>query len=229
MADPVLLVTGASRGIGAAVARAAAAEGYRLALLARSGEAVEALARGLGGPERALARACDVADWEAQRAAAAATLERFGRIDAVLANAGFGATRGFLAESPAHWRDMVLTNVLGAAYTIRATWEALCASRGHLLLMGSVAGRKVPPGSLYGATKHAVHAMAEAARQELSGSGVRVTVVAPGTVRTAFYDDPVEGAPLEPEDVARAVVHVLGQPAHVDVNEVLVRPTEQDF
>ncbi|MEK6252809.1 MAG: SDR family NAD(P)-dependent oxidoreductase, partial [Actinomycetota bacterium] len=118
--DPVLLITGASSGIGAATARAAAGS-RRLVLAARRVEAVEKLANELGGDERALAVRCDVTEWDQVEAMAAEALERFGRIDAVFANAGFGATRGFLEETPKHWRSMVLTNVYGVALTIRAT------------------------------------------------------------------------------------------------------------
>lgn len=221
------VVTGASSGIGAATARAASAAGHRVALAARSADRLAELARELGGPDRALALACDVTEWEDQRRAVSATLERFGRLDAAFANAGFGAKRGFLAESPEHWREMVLTNVYGAALTVRACVEPLRASRGHLLLTGSVAGRKVPPGSVYGCTKWAVTAMAEAARQELQRDGVRVTLISPGTVETPFYDEPVGGAQLTAGDVARAVLFALAQPPHVDVNEILIRPTAQ--
>ena len=128
-----------------------------------------------------------------------------------------------------HWRAMVLTNVYGAAITVRATFDQLRERRGHLFLMGSVAGRKVPPGSVYGATKWAVTAMAEAARQELNGTGVRVTLISPGTVETPFYDEPVGGEQLTAGDVARAVLFAMDQPPHVDVNEILIRPTVQDF
>src|SRR3954453_11051635 len=120
MADPVLLITGASSGIGAATARAAASD-YRLVLAARREEELEKLAGELGGEERAVAVRRDVTEWDQVEAVAAAALERFGRIDAVFANAGFGASRGFLEESPEHWRSMVLTNVYGVALTIRAT------------------------------------------------------------------------------------------------------------
>jgi NADP-dependent 3-hydroxy acid dehydrogenase YdfG len=226
---PVLVVTGASSGIGAATARAAAEAGHRVVVAARRSVPLAGLARELGGPDRALPVACDVTEWEDQRRLVASALERFGRIDAVFANAGFGARRGFLQESPEHWREMVLTNVYGAALTIRASVDALRESRGHLLLTGSVAGRKVVPGSLYSCTKWAVTAMSEAARIELHGSGVRVTLLSPGTVRTPFYDDPVGGDQLVPEDVAMAVMFALAQPPHVDVNEILMRPTIQDF
>ena len=228
MSEPVLLITGASSGIGAATARAAAEGGYRVVLAARSEERLVSLASELGGDERSLAVRCDVTEWAEQQAMVAAALDAFGRLDAVLANAGFGAKRGFLNESPEHWREMILTNVYGAALTVRASVEELRRTKGHLLLVGSVAGRKAVPGSIYSCTKHAVHAMGEAVRQELHGSGVRVTVIAPGTVTTPFYDDPPSGV-LVPEDVARAVLYALAQPAHVDVNEVLVRPTSQQF
>ena len=225
----MLWITGASAGIGAATARLAAQSGWRLVLAARSLDKLTALADELGGPERAIAVECDVTSWDDQQAAPTVAVEHFGRLDAAWANAGFGATRSFLGDTPEHWRDMVLTNVYGAALTIRAALPALKESRGHLLLTGSAAGRRHVPGSLYSATKHAVHAMAESVRQELNGTGIRVTVIAPGMVDTAFFGQKPMDEPLVPEDVARAVVWALDQPPHVDVNEILVRPTAQEF
>lgn len=228
MSDPVFLITGASSGIGAATARAAAQAGYRLVLAARSTERLQALADELGGPQRALAVACDVTEWDDQQAMVGRALDHFGgALDVVFANAGFGAKRGFTTESVEHWRAMVLTNVYGAALTIRATLEPLRAARGHLLLTGSVAGRRALPGSLYSATKWAVTALGESARQELNGSGVRVTLIEPGMVDTPFFDNRPREA-LEPDDVARAVLYAVSQPPHVDVNELLIRPTAQD-
>jgi NADP-dependent 3-hydroxy acid dehydrogenase YdfG len=224
--DPVFLITGASSGIGAATARSAAGAGYRLVLAARSTDKLSALAEELGGDERAIAFTCDVTDFDQQEAMVQAALDAFGRIDVAFANAGFGAARGFLNETPEHWRGMVLTNVLGCAFTIRATLPALKEARGHLLLTSSVAGRRALQGSLYSATKHAVTAMAEAARQELNGTGVRVTSIEPGMVDTPFFDNPVSDA-LEPDDIARAVMYVVTQPSHVDVNEILIRPAGQ--
>jgi NADP-dependent 3-hydroxy acid dehydrogenase YdfG len=225
--DPVFLITGASSGIGAATARHAAQHGYRVALAARSSERLAALADELGGDERALALSCDVTEWEDQQALVRHTLERFGRLDVAFANAGFGAKRGFLEETTDHWKAMVLTNVYGAALTVRATLPALKESRGHLLLTGSVAGRRALPGSLYSCTKWAVTAMGESARQELNGTGVRVTVIEPGMVATPFFESPVQNA-LQADDIARTVMFVVSQPPHVDVNEVLVRPTAQE-
>jgi NADP-dependent 3-hydroxy acid dehydrogenase YdfG len=227
MSDRVFLITGASSGIGAATARHAAAAGFRLVLAARSADKLDALAAELGGADRALAVECDVTEWEQQQAMVMAALEAYGRIDVAFANAGFGAARGFLAESPEHWRSMVLTNVYGAALTIRATLPSLKETQGHLVLTGSVAGRRALSGSLYSATKWAVTAMGESARQELNGTGVRVTVIEPGMVDTPFFENRPAQA-LEAEDVARAVMFAISQPAHVDVNEILVRPTAQE-
>jgi NADP-dependent 3-hydroxy acid dehydrogenase YdfG len=121
---------------------------------------------------------------------------------------------------------MVLTNVYGAALTIRACVPALEASRGHLLLTSSVAGRRALPGSFYSCTKHAVTAMGEAARQDLHGSGIRVTLIEPGMTDTPFFDERPSDALLD-EDIARAVIFAISQPPHVDVNEILIRPTAQ--
>jgi NADP-dependent 3-hydroxy acid dehydrogenase YdfG len=222
----VLLITGASSGIGAATARQASAAGWRLVLAARSKERLEGLALELGGSGHALAAPCDVTDWAAQQQVVEQALAAFGQIDAVFANAGFGGPRGFLNDTPEHWREMVLTNVYGAALTLRATIPALTASRGHLLLTSSVAGRRPLPGSMYSCTKHAVTAMGEAARQDLDGTGIRVTLIEPGMVDTPFFDNRPANA-LKDEDIARAVMFALSQPPHVDVNEILVRPTAQ--
>jgi NADP-dependent 3-hydroxy acid dehydrogenase YdfG len=221
-----LVITGASSGIGAAVARHAAAAGWNLALGARNAERLDALAAELG-PERAIAQVADVTDFDQVQALIDAAVERFGRVDAVFANAGFGAKRGFLEESVEHWRQMVLTNVLGCALTIRAALPEISANAGHFVLTGSVAGTRALPGSLYSSTKFAVHGMAESLRQELDGSGARVTLIAPGMVDTPFFERGAGPDSLAADDVARAVMWALDQPPSVDVNMVLVRPTAQ--
>ena len=228
--DPVLLITGASTGIGAATARLAARSCWRVALGARSEDKREALAGELGG-DRAVARRCDVTSWDDQQALVAAARERFGRLDAALANAGFGAKRGFLEEEVEHWRAMIDTNVLGVALTIRAVLPVLLEQgRGHVLLTGSVAGRRALSGSLYSATKWAVTAMAEALRQEVrqmhERNDIRVTLIEPGMTDTPFFSERPKEA-LADEDIARAVLYALEQPPHVDVNEVLIRPVRQ--
>ncbi len=229
--DKVLLITGASSGIGARTARRAAAAGYRVVLGARREDRLAELAEELGGEERALAVRCDVTDWEEVQAFAKAALEGFGRLDAVFANAGFGGARGFLEESVEHWREMVLTNVFGVALTIRATLPTfLEADRGHYVITSSVAGRRPLPGSLYSATKWAVGAIGEALRQELrqihENTTVKVTVIEPGMTDTPFFDQRPRNA-LADDDIARAVLYALSEPEGVDVNEILIRPSSQ--
>jgi NADP-dependent 3-hydroxy acid dehydrogenase YdfG len=226
--DRVLLITGASTGIGAATARHAAQAGWKVALSARSEDKLQQLA-GEIGEDNTLAQRCDVTDFADQERLVEAALERFGRVDAVLANAGFGAKRGFTEEDPEFWRQMVLTNVLGVAYTIRATMPHIRErGTGHYVLTSSVAGRRALPGSLYSSTKWAVTGMGESLRQELraAGSRVRVTVVEPGMVDTPFFDNRPNDA-LEPDDIARVVMFALEQPDRVDLNEILVRPSSQ--
>jgi NADP-dependent 3-hydroxy acid dehydrogenase YdfG len=223
----VFLITGASTGIGAATARRAVEQGFRVVLAARSEERLKELAQELGGSEHALAVRCDVTDWEDQQRVVEQALEAYGRVDVAFANAGFGGARGFLKDTPEHWREMILTNIYGAALTIRASMQELIERRGHLLLTSSVAGRRVLPGSLYSCTKHAVTAMGEAARQELNGTGVRVTLIEPGMTDTPFFDNRPREA-LQDDDIARGVLYAVSQPEHVDVNELLIRPTSQE-
>jgi NADP-dependent 3-hydroxy acid dehydrogenase YdfG len=228
---PVLLITGASSGIGAATARLAA-DRYRLVLAARRRKALEDLAAELGGPEAAIAVECDVTEWDQVEALAARALADFGRIDAVFANAGFGATRGFLEESPEHWRSMVLTNVLGPALTIRATLpHMLERGDGHYLVTSSVAGRRPLPGSLYSASKFAATALGEALRQELrqmhDNQQIKVTLIEPGITDTEFFDEKPADWALHDEDIAREVLHALSTPPGVEINEILIRPTAQ--
>jgi serine 3-dehydrogenase len=227
--DKVFLITGASTGIGLETARLAVEAGYRVVLAARSEGKLAKLAEDLGGPERALAVVCDVGDWLSQQRLVDASLNAFGRIDIAFANAG-GAWGGrYLGgeDTPEEWQQMLMTNVFGAAATARLTLPELIRRKGHLLLTGSVVGRVAPPNNFYSATKWAVTGMAESLRKELIGSEVRVTLVEPGKVDTPFWklrpDEPL----LQPVDLARAVLFAVGQPPHVDVSEVLVRPVGQ--
>jgi NADP-dependent 3-hydroxy acid dehydrogenase YdfG len=224
---PVLAITGASSGIGAQTARRAVEAGWQVVLGARSEDKLKTLAEELGGDEHAIALRCDVTEWEDQQALVKAALDSFGGLDAMFANAGFGATRGFLEESPELWREMVDTNVYGCALTIRA---ALAHFRekdaGHFLITSSVAGRLNLPGSLYSATKHAVTAMGHSLRAEVADTPIRVTIVEPGAVDTPFFDTAPSNS-LEADDIARAVMYVLDQPPGVEVNEIMIRPVQQ--
>ncbi|CAM3684269.1 SDR family oxidoreductase [Halomonas sp. FME1] len=220
----VLLITGASSGIGAATARAAAREGYKLVLAARSSDKLSALAQELG-PENVLPYSLDVTNMEQQQAMVEQAIETFGRLDAVFVNAGRGGSPGGFSDADhTAWREMILTNVYGAGLTIQACLPALKRSKGQVVLTGSSAGRTTIPGSMYSATKWAITGIGYNLREELRGTGMRVTLIEPGMVDTPFFDEPPEHA-LEDRDVANAVIYALSQPAHVDVNEILIRPT----
>jgi NADP-dependent 3-hydroxy acid dehydrogenase YdfG len=226
--ERVLVITGASTGIGAATARRAAEAGYQVVLGARSEEKLAELAAELGGDDWALWQRCDVTSWDDQQALVQLALRGFGRMDAFFANAGFGAKRGFLEETPEQWKSMIDTNVYGAALSIRAALGHFREQgRGHMLLTSSVAGRRTLPGSLYSATKWAVTAMGYALRSEVADTDIKVTLIEPGMVDTPFFEQRPQSGALEADDVARAVMYALEQPPHVDVNEVLVRPIRQ--
>jgi NADP-dependent 3-hydroxy acid dehydrogenase YdfG len=216
-----ILITGAATGIGAATARRLA-EGNRLVLAGRREEPLNELAAELGEGDGVLVATCDVTEWEQVEELTGSAIERFGGIDVVFANAGFGATRGFLEESPEHWRSMVLTNVLGVAHTIRATLPHLLErGTGHYLITSSVAGRRALPGSLYSATKWAATAIGESLRQELrqihDNETIKVTLIEPGMVDTPFFDNRPSKA-LEADDIAAAVAYAISHPDRVDVH-----------
>ena len=221
----VLLITGASSGIGAATARAAAAAGWSVGLVARSADRLEALAAELGH-DRALPLACDVADAEAQQAAVAALVERFGRLDAAFANAGLSASSpGVEAGDPAGWRTMLEVNIWGLLATAKATLPELRKTKGQLLLTGSRAGRTTIKGSVYGATKWFVHGLAANLMEEMREWGGSCTIIAPGMTDTPFFDTAKPDA-LQAEDVANAVLYTLQQPARVAMGEVYLLPRQ---
>ncbi|MDA0171273.1 SDR family oxidoreductase [Solirubrobacter taibaiensis] len=221
--DKVMVIAGASSGIGAATARQAAAAGYRVVLGARSEDKLRQLAEETGG----IAVKCDVAEYAQVEALAQRALAEYGRIDVVFANAGVGHPRGFEAGDPDDAKQMVITNVFGIYATIRATAKALRDTQGHLVITSSIAGRRALKGSLYSATKFAVTGMAEAARQDFNGTGVRTTLISPGMVETPGFSHPQDDV-LNADDIARAVLFAVEQPPHMDVNEILIRPTAQD-
>jgi NADP-dependent 3-hydroxy acid dehydrogenase YdfG len=223
--DKVLLITGASSGIGEETARRAVEAGYRVALAARSADKLRQLVDELGGKERAQAFPCDVQSEPEQKAMVDSVIGSFGRLDAVFANAGRGGSPGGFSGADADdWKDMILTNIYGVGLTLQQCIPHLRETAGHILLCGSAAGRFTIPGSMYSATKWAVTAIGYGVREELRGSGIRVTLIEPGMVDTPFFDQRPETA-LEPADIANAVLYALSQPPHVDLNEILVRPT----
>jgi NADP-dependent 3-hydroxy acid dehydrogenase YdfG len=222
----VFFVTGGTRGIGRAIAARAADAGHDVFVTGRDEEALASVRGGRVDGCRA-----DVRDWDALQAAVAAARRRFDRIDVAVANAGAGVPGDLASGDPEEWRRMVETNVLGVALTVKACLPELERTRGRIVLIGSVVGRKSVPGSLYGATKWALAGLAESLRLQVREAGIGVTIVEPGLVTSEFWQHTGAAGPpghaLAPEDVAAAVLFAAEQPERVDVNEILLRPRGQ--
>ncbi|KUL23146.1 SDR family oxidoreductase [Streptomyces regalis] len=228
--SPVALITGGGSGIGAAVARQLLDAGYRVTVTGRGEARLRGFAEELGDPEGLLTIVGNAAEYGDVQAAVDTTLKAFGRLDTVVANAGF-ATHDSVAEGdPSGWSEMVLTNVLGPALLIRASIDALKETRGRIVLVGSVAGFVPGPGNIYGATKWAVTGLAENTRRQVTDWGVGVTHIAPGRVETPFWDSYGSLPPghlLTAGQIADSVVWAIRQPEGVDINTVVVRPIGQ--
>lgn len=240
----VAIVTGASSGIGEAVAEALAGAGARVALAARRTDRLESVAERIrAGGGDAMVHAADVTDRAGMEALAKAVLERWGGIHILVNNAGIMPLSPLADLRMDDWERMVDVNVKGVLFGIGAVLPAmLAAGDGHVVNVGSVAGRRpFPGGAVYSATKFAVRALTWGMQLELSAArGIRVTDVQPGVVETELTDHiPDSGLregfetgwagrrKLRPEDVAAAVLFALTAPPHVNVNEILVRPTDQ--
>jgi NADP-dependent 3-hydroxy acid dehydrogenase YdfG len=225
MSDKTLFITGASTGIGAATARAAAQAGWSVALFARSADKLDALTREIG-TDRALALPGDVTDLSALQGAVRDASAHFGGLQAAFANAGVGLDApGVGGGDPEEWRHMMEINVMGVLWTAKATYDALKDSQGHLVITGSSAGERHMPGSVYGASKWFVHGFAGNIAEEMREWGGRCTLIAPGMVDTPFFDEPKPGK-LRPEDVAEAVVHALQAPRRAEVRKTVILPTD---
>ena len=215
-----LFITGASSGIGAATAKAAAAAGWHVGLFARSEDKLAALAQDIG--DKATVLPGDVTRFDDVSGA----LGQLGQVDAVFANAGKGLnTAGSEKGDPDEWHDMVQINIMGVLHTVKAALPHLRETKGHMILTGSAAGRRHIKGSIYGASKWFVHGYAGNLAEEMAEWGGRCTVVAPGMVDTAFFDTPKPDK-LQPEDVADAVMLALQADPRCAVREVFLMPTQ---
>jgi NADP-dependent 3-hydroxy acid dehydrogenase YdfG len=239
LAGRVGLVTGAANGIGQAVARAAVAEGAALCLLDRDVQAAASAAASLAAAgTKAIAAGADVRVYAEVEHAVALAREQLGEIDFLVANAGIG-DYGLMSDGdPERWRAVMETNVLGVAYAIRAVLGTMKErGRGDVVLMSSIAGRQAWVGEpIYIASKWALVGLGHSLRLECESAGVRVTLVEPSIVDTPLVRSTPDGrdelekfASLDPADVARAVVYVLGEPANVAVGELVIRPLGPGF
>jgi NADP-dependent 3-hydroxy acid dehydrogenase YdfG len=240
----VVVITGASSGLGEAAARHLSAEGATVVLGARRVERIESLAdelTGRGG--RALALATDVTDCAQVRRLVDAAVEAYGRIDVMINNAGLMPQSPLERLRVDEWDRMIDVNLKGVLYGIAAALPHMRRQRvGHIINVSSVAGHKVRAGgAVYAATKHAVRALSEGLRQEVKPYNIRTTVISPGVVASELpnsVSEPDIAANLQrmygeiaiPADAfARAVAYAVSQPEDVDVNEILFRPTRQEF
>lgn len=234
---PVVLVTGGLSGIGAAVAVEFGRLGSRLVLVDRTtGAAADVVAEVAAAGGEAVADEADVREYTQLEAVVASAVERFGRLDVLVANAGISDQSGAHSGDPARWREVVETNLLGTIYAVRAVLRPMrTRGSGHIFITSSVSGREAYVGEpVYIASKWGQVGYAHALRQELADAGIRVTVVEPGIVDTPLTrDNPVvrplleATEPLGPQDVARALVYAYRQPPHVLVSELTIRPLRQ--
>ncbi|WP_329331231.1 SDR family oxidoreductase [Streptomyces sp. NBC_00663] len=227
--EPVTLITGGSTGIGAATARALLKQGHRVAVTGRDADKLAAFAASAGVGERLLTITGDTSDAHDVTSAVRRVVDVCGRLDNVIANAGFSLPGNLESHAPEDMRAMVLTNVLGPALLVRETLPHLRESKGRIVIIGSVAGVRNTPGNLYSVTKWAAHALAENTRLLVAKDGVGVTVVAPGVVDTPFWDERggTPEAAMTAEQIADTIVFAVNQPAGVDINHITMRPTGQ--
>jgi len=236
-AGRVAVITGASSGIGEATARALAAGGHRLALLARRADRIQALAAELG--DGALAIEADVTDRDSVVAAAERVNSELGGADILVNNAGVMLLAPFTSDQRAEHRQMVDVNLLGAMTATEVFLDQLRDGGGDLINISSVAGRTARAGNaVYAATKWGMNGWSEALRQELQPD-IRVTVIEPGAVATELTDHIthaqtkqateqfVKDLAIRPEDIAEVIVFAVTRPRRMTLNEILVRPTAQ--
>ena len=223
MSEKVFLITGASSGIGKATAIKAAKEGFKLVLVARSKNTLEELVQSFG-EDNALAVPTDITDYKQLESAVQKGIDKFGRLDAVFANAGKGLDiAGVENGDPEEWSKMIDLNVKSLVYTAKTTIKYLKENKGHFLLTSSVAGKIYMPGSIYGASKWFASGFGHNLAREMREWGGRCTTICPGMVDTPFFDEPKPDK-LKAEDIADAVLFALNSSEQACVREIEVMP-----
>jgi NADP-dependent 3-hydroxy acid dehydrogenase YdfG len=240
--NKVVVITGASSGLGEATARLLTAQGAKVVLGARRLDRLQALATELGLPEGAIVQT-DVTQADQVQALVDQAVKLHGRIDVILNNAGLMPQSLFEKLKIEDWDRMIDVNIKGVLYGIAAALPYMTAQKGgQIINVSSVAGHKVGPGSgVYAATKHAVRALSEGLRQEMTPHNIRVTIISPGAVLTELADsitdaavagrvrDLYERVGIPADSFARCIAFAMSQPADVDINEILFRPTAQEY
>ncbi|MEO0896925.1 MAG: SDR family oxidoreductase [Bacteroidota bacterium] len=229
----VVLITGASSGIGAATAKNLAEQGANIVLLARREDRLAELVTELG--EQAMHVKVDVTQYEEVKSAVDKAVEKFGKLDVIVNNAGVGMLGPMAEADVSEWQTMVDVNINGVLHTIHAALPHLLEVKGHIINIDSVAGHNYfPRAVVYCATKHAVKALSYGIRVEFRDK-VKVTNISPGAVATEFIDQFTHEetkenmqkafeSGLRAEDIAEAISDVLNKPEHVAINEVIIRP-----
>lgn len=239
--NKVVVITGASSGIGEAAAKLLAANGAKVVLSARRAERLQKLSAEIG--KNAIFLQSDVSSAEDMRALAALAKETFGKIDVLFANAGIMPGSNMSALKVLDWTRMVDINIKGVLYAMAAVLPEFIAQKaGHVIVTSSIAGTKSVPGNaVYSGTKHFVRAMLDSFRSEsvMEGTNIRTTTIYPGAIKTellntiapsetksvveAFY----RNVGLEPDAVANAVLYAIAQPDHIDISDLAVRPSRE--
>jgi NADP-dependent 3-hydroxy acid dehydrogenase YdfG len=243
IAGKVVIITGASSGLGEAAARLLSAQGATVLLGARRSDRIQSLAHELttkGG--KALAVTTDVTHYDQVKRLVDAAVETYGRVDVIINNAGLMPSSPIERLKIDDWDRMIDVNIKGVLYGIAAALPHMKQQKsGHIINVSSVAGHKVRAGgAVYAATKHAVRTLSEGLRQEVKPYNIRTTVISPGLVETELPNSATEPDIAEnmrkvyeiaipAESFAQAVAYAMSQPEDVDVNEILFRPTRQEF
>lgn len=237
-----VVITGASSGIGEATALRLAASGAAVVLGARRVDRLDALvARIEADGGRVSAMACDVTRRADPEALVAHAVERFGRIDVLVNNAGVMPISRLDLLDIDGWDRTIDTNIKGVLYAIAAALPRMKAQKsGHIISISSVAGHRINGGAaVYAATKHAVRVIAESLRQEVTRDGIRSTIISPGATETELFEKitdattrdrlaPAAAMALPADSVARAIAYAIAEPDDVDINEILIRPQAQE-